>query len=215
MKKIQIDIVSDVVCPWCIIGYKRLEIALVALSDKLEAKIHWHPFELNPAMGDKGQHLREHLNEKYGTTVEESVLARQNLAQLGGEVGFQFNFYDEMRIYNTRKAHQLLLWASGEGKQFDLEMKLFEAYFSEKKDVSSSAQLIECAKQVGLDPEIAEMVIHDQGWAESVAHTERQWVEAGIHAVPAFIINQKHLISGAQTPEILMSALEQIAQDTE
>ncbi|UUM32125.1 DsbA family oxidoreductase [Vibrio japonicus] len=213
MKKIQIDIVSDVVCPWCIIGYKRLEMALAALSDKLEAEIHWHPFELNPAMGNKGQDLREHLHEKYGTTREDSILARQNLTQLGQDVGFQFNFYDEMRIYNTRKAHQLLMWASGEGKQFELEMRLFKAYFSEQKDVSNSAQLIECAKQVGLDPEIAEMVINDQGWAESVVHTERQWVDAGIHAVPAFIINQRHLISGAQTSENFISALKQITEN--
>lgn len=214
MKKVRIDIVSDVVCPWCIIGYQRLELALATLADKIDADIHWHPFELNPAMGSEGQNLREHLQEKYGSTLEESVSARENLTKLGEEVGFLFHFFDEMRIYNTRKAHQLLMWASSEGKQFELQMTLFRAYFSEQKDISDDEQLIECATAVGLDPEVAKMVITDQSWAETVAHTEHQWLEAGIHAVPAIIINQKHLISGAQTPDLLISALEQITLNT-
>ncbi len=210
MEKVQIDIVSDVVCPWCIIGYKRLELALKALSDKVYAEIQWHPFELNPAMGEQGQNLREHLHEKYGTTTEASIAARENLTKLGEEVGFVFNFSDDMRIYNTRKAHQLIMWASSENKQFDLEMRLFHAYFSENQNISNEQTLVQCAQDVGLDPEVASMVIQDPSWAETVAHTEHQWLEAGINAVPAIIINQKHLVSGAQTPELLVSALEQI-----
>lgn len=214
MKKVRIDIVSDVVCPWCILGYKRLEQALLALSDKLDADVHWHPFELNPAMPPEGQNLREHLREKYGTSAAESASARGNLVKLGEDVGFLFHFYDEMRIYNTRKAHQLLMWASSEDKQAALEMRLFHAYFCEQKDISNTEQLIECAREVGLDTDIAAMVLNDSGWAETVVHTEQQWLDAGIHAVPAFIINQKHLISGAQTPEVLISALEQITHNT-
>ena len=212
MNKIRIDIVSDVVCPWCIIGYKRLEQALMVVADDVDAEIHWHPFELNPAMGPQGQNLREHLHEKYGTTTEASISARETLTALGQEVGFDFSFSDEMRIYNTRKAHQLLMWAQSEEKQFDLELALFHAYFSENKDVSNDDVLVECAVSVGLDESTAKNVITDPSWAEAVASTEQQWLEAGINAVPAIIINRKHLISGAQTSDLLVSAINQIVQ---
>ncbi|NOH78879.1 DsbA family oxidoreductase [Vibrio sp. RE86] len=212
MNKIRIDIVSDVVCPWCIIGYKRLEQALMVVADDVDAEIHWHPFELNPAMGSEGQNLREHLHEKYGTTTEASISARETLTTLGQEVGFDFSFSDEMRIYNTRKAHQLLMWAQSEGKQFDLELALFHTYFSENKDVSNDDVLVECAVSVGLNESIAKNVITDPSWAEAVASTEQQWLEAGINAVPAIIINRKHLISGAQTSDLLVSAINQIIQ---
>lgn len=215
MNKVRIDIVSDVVCPWCIIGYKRLEAALKRLSDSVEAEIQWHPFELNPAMVSEGQNLREHLKEKYGTTDEASIAARDTLTTLGQEVDFKFRFYDEMRIYNTRKAHQLLMWAQSEGKQFDLELRLFQAYFSEGKDISDPDMLITCAESVGLDAKVVDSVINDQSWAEAVASTEQQWLEAGINAVPAIIINRKHLISGAQTTDLLVSAITQISQSEE
>lgn len=212
MNKIRIDIVSDVVCPWCIIGYKRLEHALASLSESIEAEIHWHPFELNPAMGTEGQNLREHLHEKYGISEEASIAARETLTQLGREVGFKFNFYDGMKIYNTRKAHQLLMWSQSENKQFELEMALFKAYFSGAKDVSDPQVLIECAQSVGLDIELAGNILNDESWAQAVASTEQQWLEAGINAVPAIIIDRKHLISGAQTSELLTSALEKITK---
>lgn len=212
MNRIRIDIVSDVVCPWCIIGFKRLERALSHLDESIDAEIHWHPFELNPAMGQEGQNLREHLHDKYGTTEKASIAARETLTQLGREVGFKFNFYDGMKIYNTRKAHQVLMWAQSEHKQFELEMALFDAYFSAAKDISDTRVLVECAQSVGLDADVATNVINDESWAEAVASTEQQWLEAGINAVPAIIINRKHLISGAQTTELLISALLQITQ---
>lgn len=212
MHTLRIDIVSDVVCPWCIIGFKRLEQALSSLEHSISADIHWHPFELNPAMGPEGQNLREHIQEKYGTSEEASITARQTLTQLGQEVGFRFEFYDQMRIYNTRKAHQLLLWAQSKEKQMDLEMALFEAYFTDQLDVSDEKVLIECAAKVGLDPQVAKHIVDDESWADAVAATEQQWLEAGINAVPAIIINQKHLISGAQTSERLVEAIEQIVE---
>lgn len=212
MKRIRIDIVSDVVCPWCIIGYKRLELALMSVADEIEADIHWHPFELNPAMGAEGQNLREHLAEKYGTTTEASIAARETLTKLGNEVGFAFNFSDESRIYNTRKAHQLLMWAQSEDKQYDLELALFHAYFTDGKDISDPQVLIDCASELGLDATMVSQVISDETWADAVASTEQQWLEAGINAVPAIIFDRKHLISGAQTTELLLSAIKQITQ---
>lgn len=110
LKTIRIDIVSDIVCPWCVIGYKRLCKALDLVQPDISADIYWHPFELNPTMPIQGQNLREHLAEKYGTTPKASEMARATLTQLGKDVGFDFHFTDSMRIYNTRQAHQLLLW---------------------------------------------------------------------------------------------------------
>ncbi|MGY3571315.1 DsbA family oxidoreductase [Vibrio paucivorans] len=210
MSTLRIDIVSDVVCPWCIIGYKRLEVALEQLSDLVVADIHWHPFELNPAMPIEGQNLKEHLAAKYGTSDEASASARETLTQLGADLGFQFDFYDEMRIYNTRKAHQLLMWAQSDAKQQALELALFKAYFSKRMDISQTSVLIEIATSVGLDAELAQKVIDDPSWAETVASTEQQWIEAGINAVPAIILNQKHLIAGAQSSQILVDVITEV-----
>ncbi len=210
MINIRIDIVSDVVCPWCIIGYKRLEQALDQLDGQVNAIIQWHPFELNPAIGAEGQNLREHLAEKYGTSVQASAAARDSITQLGKEVNFQFNFHDQMRIYNTRHAHQLLMWSSTLGLQLALNMALFKAYFTEGKDISDDQVLLDIADKVGLNRTNAQLVIDDTNWTDAVASTEQQWLDAGINAVPAIIINRKHLISGAQTVDVLTNALRQM-----
>ncbi|NIY92229.1 DsbA family oxidoreductase [Vibrio diazotrophicus] len=214
MRSLRIDIVSDVVCPWCIIGYKRLQAALKLISNEIQAEIHWHPFELNPTMHEGGENLRDHLARKYGTTKEASIEARQTLTQLGAEVGFHFNFYEEMRIYNTRKAHQLLMWANQHHKQSELELALFDAYFCQEKRVDDDNVLIQIAVDAGLNEAECRQVLHDESWAKAVASTEQQWLQAGIHAVPAIIIDQKHLVSGAQTTERLVELLKSISQNT-
>ncbi len=212
MRSIKIDIVSDVVCPWCIIGYKRLQEALKQVSNEIKADIHWHPFELNPTMPAGGENLRDHLARKYGTTKEASIEARDTLTRLGSEVGFHFNFHDEMRIYNTRKAHQLLMWANQHHKQSELELALFEAYFCHGKSIDDEQVLLQIATEAGLDEHECNHVLQDESWAKAVANTEQQWLQAGIHAVPAIIIEQKHLVSGAQTTEMLVGLLRQVAE---
>lgn len=212
MRTLRIDIVSDVVCPWCIIGYKRLQKALQQLSTEITADIHWHPFELNPTMPEGGENLRDHLARKYGTTEQASVEARETLTQLGQEVGFDFNFFDGMRIYNTRKAHKLLMWANQHHKQNELEMALFEAYFCDGKAVDQPDVLLDIAVSAGLKKSECRDVLEDESWAKAVANTEQQWLQAGIQAVPAIIIEQKHLVSGAQTTEILIDLLKEIAE---
>ncbi len=212
MSKVRIDIVSDLVCPWCIIGFKRLESALAQLApEHIVAELHWHPFELNPLMKAQGQNLREHISEKYGSSDEASRSARQTLTELGKELGFEFKFHDETRIYNTRKAHQLLMWSAANDNQQTLELALFRAYFSQGRDISDETVLLDVAQSVGIDRQNAQKILNDESWAEAVATTEQQWLEAGIHAVPALIINKKHLISGAQPVENLCQALREIA----
>ena len=146
---VQIDIVSDVMCPWCIIGYKQLEQALGMVG--VGAYVRWHPFELNPAMPPEGQNLAEHIIEKYGSTPEQSAKNRVQMQKLGNDLGFEFNFTSDSRIVNTFAAHQLLDWAQEHGLQHPLKMALFSAHFTEGKNVSDIPTLLDIASTVGLD----------------------------------------------------------------
>jgi predicted DsbA family dithiol-disulfide isomerase len=207
---LRIDIVSDVMCPWCAIGYASLRQALIAMEDKIVADIHWQPFELNPDMPAEGQHLREHLAEKYGSSDEESRANRERITQMGANLGFTFNFRDEQRILNTFAAHQLLHWAAEEGKQTELKLALFSAYFRDGRDVSKADELCAIAAEVGLDGAAAATVLADGRYANIIRATEQQWQEMGIRSVPAVILNQKYLVSGAQPPESYVKALTEI-----
>ncbi|MEZ9230308.1 DsbA family oxidoreductase [Vibrio amylolyticus] len=206
----RVDIVSDVVCPWCVIGYLRLERVIDRLSLKEPVEIHWHPFELNPTMPQQGMDLYQHTFEKYAATSDASERARSSMATLGKELNFFFNFSTSMKIYNTRKAHQLLMWSAQFGLQYSLKMALFRAYFTQSTDVSSIENLREIARTVGLNPEVATQVMQDETWENAVAVTEQQWVEAGINAVPAFIFNQKQVLIGAQTESTLTDVISTI-----
>ncbi|MEM9449437.1 MAG: DsbA family oxidoreductase [Cyanobacteria bacterium P01_E01_bin.6] len=212
MKKrvLRVDFVSDVVCPWCIIGYKRLEKAMQMFEDTVAFDLHWHPFELNPAMTEGGENLRKHLAKKYGTTLEGSIAARKRLTELGAELGFTFNYYDEMRMYNTSKAHQLLYWAREYSKQTELHMRLFSAYFSEQKAVDDTQVLLESAAQVGLESHEAREVLDSGLYATDVKNIEAAWIRQGVQAVPATIFNEQHLISGAQTIDVFKSQIEEL-----
>ena len=205
---VTIDIVSDVVCPWCIIGYKQLEIALSVMPGEFEADVNWHPFELNPQMPPEGQNLRQHLAEKYGTNAEQSSGARNRLTQLGEALGFTFNFDDELRMVNTFQAHQLLHWAHEQGRQTDLKLLLFAAYFSEGRDVSQPAELVQLAVTAGLPEEGAREVLESGRYAEPVRSAQRLWREREVHAVPAFVFNSQYMVPGAQEAETFLRILK-------
>jgi predicted DsbA family dithiol-disulfide isomerase len=210
----RIDIVSDVVCPWCIIGYKRLEKALLKYADRLSFELHWHPFELNPDMPPEGQNLREHLAGKYGTTLEESIAAREKLTALGKSLGFEFRYRDDMRTYNTSKAHQLLHWAADSGRQTDLKLALFDAFFTRREDVSSEVVLIAAAGCAGLDPEEARAVLADGRYADVVRATSQRLMRQGIQGVPAFIVDGTWLVSGAQETPVFESLFQRLTEGT-
>lgn len=193
---VQIDIVSDVVCPWCIVGFRQLDQALQ--QEKIVAQLRWHPFELNPSLGPKGQNLREHIMEKYGSTAEQSQQARDQLTALGAELGFAFNFTDDSRMVNTFAAHQLLDWAEGQGRQHPLKLALFKAYFSDQKDVSDIDILIEAAGSVDLDQNAARAALSSGAHAEPVRQKQRFWTSRGISGVPAMVFGGKYLLTGAQ-----------------
>ena len=211
--KVRIDIVSDVVCPWCIIGYKQLQQALAELVDDVDAEIHWHPFELNPHMPPEGQELREHVAEKYGSTPAQSEAARVRLTQIAESLGFEFRFYDGMRIRNTFKAHQLLHWAREQGRQTDLELALFASYFSGGEAVDDIEVLASVAARVGLDKAEATAVLSEGRFAEAVREEQRFWLGKRIHAVPSFILDGRYLIPGAQDPAVFVAALRRLVSE--
>jgi len=208
---LQIDIVSDVVCPWCIVGFKQLEKAIHETATP--ATVKWHPFELNPQMPEEGQNLREHITEKYGTSAEESVKARDRLTAIGAELGFTFNFTDNMRMVNTFKAHQLLHWAVPYGQEHPLKMAMFEAYFGRQKNLNDPEILASIAESVGLDGAEARDVLADERFAEAVRDEEAFFTNQGIQGVPAVIFDRKHLVTGAQGAENYAAILNQLKAD--
>ncbi|HWJ94354.1 MAG TPA: DsbA family oxidoreductase [Telluria sp.] len=210
-KQLRIDFVSDVSCPWCAIGLKSLETALERTEGEVSADLHFQPFELNPDMGPQGQDIGEHIAEKYGATPEQQEQSREMIRQRGADVGFTFDMSKRGRIYNTFDAHRLLHWAETQGRQRDLKMALFEAYFTRGEDPSSHDTLLRAAESVGLDRGEAEQLLRSGDYADEVREAEQFFQQAGIHSVPAIIINQRHLISGGQPPEVFERALREIA----
>ena len=134
---LQVDIVSDVVCPWCIIGYLRFQQALAQLPDEFDVTLRWQPFELNPQMPPEGQDLQQHIMDKYGVSAEQSQAARTQLTELGADLGFAFDYFNGMRAVNTFQAHQLLHWAEEQGKTECAEAgPCSKLFFSRRQDVS-------------------------------------------------------------------------------
>jgi len=208
---IKIDFVSDVSCPWCVIGLKSLQDAIRRLGDTAATDIHFQPFELNPDMVAEGEDTTEHLAKKYRLTPEQAASNRENIRARGAAVGFEFRLDKRNRIYNTFDAHRLLHWAEQEGLQLALKEALFRAYFTDGESPGSHAVLVRLADEVGLDPVRAKEILESDTHATEVRERERFYLDNGIHAVPAVIINERYLISGGQPPEVFEQALRQAA----
>jgi predicted DsbA family dithiol-disulfide isomerase len=208
---LKIDFVSDVSCPWCVIGLKALEQAGDRLKDEVALDLHFQPFELNPQMGPEGQDINEHLQEKYGSTLEQLDRNREAIAARGAELGFTFGKGMRSRIYNTFDAHRLLHWAEEKGAQSALKKALFKAYFTDGQDPSSHEVLVRVAAEVGLDAAEARALLASDRFTEEVREREQFYLQHGIHSVPAIIINERHLIQGGQPVEVFEQALRQIA----
>lgn len=211
---IKIDFVSDVSCPWCVIGLKSLEQALGRLGGQATAEMHFQPFELNPNMRAEGQDINEHLAEKYGASPEQSAQNREAIRARGESVGFTFSMDKRSRIYNTFDAHRMLPWAGQTGKQQALKHALFRTYFTDGENPGAHDVLIRVAGEVGLDASRAKEILSSDAYAAEVRERERFYLDQGIHSVPAVIINDRYLIQGGQPPDVFEQALRQItAQD--
>jgi predicted DsbA family dithiol-disulfide isomerase len=213
-KPLKIEFVSDISCPWCVVGLGGLEAALERVGDLVDAEIHFQPFELNPNMPPEGQNIVEHVAEKYGATREQSAANRQAIHDRAAAVGFTMATDENSRIYNTFDAHRLLHWAGlAGGDQKALKRALFDAYFTNNQSPAEHETLVRAAMKAGLDPhEALEMLTSDR-YAQEVRDAERAWQAAGISSVPAVVINDRYLISGGHPAEYFEQALRQIAAE--
>ena len=215
---LKIDFVSDVSCPWCVIGLRALDQALTNVKADITANIHFQPFELNPQMGPEGQEITEHITQKYGISAAQADANRDNIRARGAELGFRFAMATDAgggrsRIYNTFDAHRLLHWAEtiSLDKQKALKEALFSAYFSDGQSPASHDVLVRVAGQVGLDVVQAQAVLSSDMYAAEVRQQAQFYTGQGIRSVPAVIINDRHLISGGQPVEVFEQALRQVA----
>ena len=215
---LKIDFVSDVSCPWCVIGLKALDQAIKRIGSDITTIIYFQPFELNPKMAAEGQEITEHITEKYGITPAQANANRENIRARGAELGFKFAMANEpgggrSRIYNTLDAHRLLHWAATQspGLQKALKEALFKAYFTDGQSPGSYDVLVRVAGEVGLDVAGARGVLASGEYADEVREREQFYLSQGISSVPAVIINDRHLISGGQPVDIFEQALRQIA----
>lgn len=210
---LRIDFVSDVVCPWCAIGLASLEQALAKIGDEIATQIHFQPFELNAQLGPEGENVVEHLQKKYGLSAEQVADNQENIRERGAALGFVFDWARRPRTWNTFDAHRLLHWAALEGKQLELKRALLKANFTEGRNVSDVDTLVDVAVSVGLPEEPARAVLLEGQYADEVRAAEQFFQRNGISSVPAIILNQRHLISGGQPPEVFEKALRDIAAD--
>ncbi|MFY8192006.1 MAG: DsbA family oxidoreductase [Limnohabitans sp.] len=211
---LKIDFVSDIACPWCAVGLGALEQALDSLQGEVKADIRFQPFELNPNLAEGGQDLFEHLNQKYGSSAEQQAQMYQNIKARGAEVGFAFHPTGRGRIFNTFDAHRLLYWAevtADANTQHRLKKAFFEAYQGRGENIESHAVLLAAVNSLGLDGAAAQEVLESDTYAQEVKEREHFYTNAGISAVPAVIINDRHLISGGQPAHVFAQALRDIA----
>lgn len=206
-RTVKIDFVSDVSCPWCAIGLSNLDIALQRLEGEAAADLRFQPFELNPHMPPEGEDRVEHLARKYGVDRAQQAANREKLRALAANVGFDIATADAGRIYNTFDAHRLLHWAQLEGRQPALKRALLAAYHSHMQDPSDPDVLVAAAESVGLDRDAARDVLASGRYADEVREAERAWRRAGVSGVPAVVIGDRYLISGAQPPETFEQAI--------
>ncbi len=207
----KIDFISDVACPWCAVGLNSLEIALKRLGDTVPVELHFQPFELNPQMPAEGEDATEHLSRKYGMPPEQLAKSGQHLRERGAEVGFAFG--DRPRVWNTFDAHRLLHWAGtvSAEQQRALKHALLAAYHSRAENPGAREVLQKAAEDVGLDAARARDLLASDEFTAEVREAERHWQQLGIHSVPAVVIDDRHLISGGQPPEVFEEALRKIA----
>jgi predicted DsbA family dithiol-disulfide isomerase len=201
-------VVSDLVCPWCYIGKRRLEAALRELPADTEVSVSWHPFQLNPDMPFQGMVRSEYLIRKFGSL--ENCRARElQLMEVGKTLGLDFRLDLQSNIPNTLDAHRVIWLAGQEGVQDEVVEALFAAYFCEGVNLSNTENLIEVATSAGLEVDRLErLLVSDEGMAE-VQSEEQEVKSLGISSVPLFIIQDRIAVSGAQPPEILLRAFEQ------
>lgn len=214
MTTVQIDIVSDIACPWCAIGYARLEKAMEELKGEMDFNIEWHAFELNPDPSGDGEPILQALSQKYGRSPEEMQATQANMMEIAAGLGLNFDKLQERYTRNTFDAHRLVKWAGEQGKQTEMKMACFDAYFGHAENISDADVLVKCVEAIGLDGNAAREILASDRYADTVREDEARYQQAGVSAVPAYIVNQKYLVSGAQEPDTLIGAFREITSES-
>lgn len=211
--RLRIDFVSDVACPWCAVGLASLKQALAKLDGSIEADIHLQPFELNPQMPFDGEDAGEHIMHKYGIDEAQLETNRAAIRDRAVPLGVAINTRNGSRVWNTFDAHRLLHWAERQdpGNAVALKQALFRAYFTDNENVADRDVLARIAQAIGLDGNHARRMLESGEYAGEVRAQEQRWQQAGIHSVPATIVNGQYLIPGGQPPEVFENALREIA----
>ncbi|QXZ77410.1 DsbA family oxidoreductase [Rhizobium sp. L51/94] len=213
MERITIDIVSDVVCPWCYLGKARLELAIAEVQDEVGVDINWRPYRLNPDYPPEGVDQKQKLAEKLGG-ADKVASAHAMLAGLGCEVGIAFNF-DAITIGpNTLDAHRLIHWAVTEDRELQNRVVdgLFKANFEEGRNVGDHAVLLDIAEAAGLDRAVIEALLASDADSDLIVAEIESARQMGVNGVPFFIFDQQYAVSGAQTPDVIANALRDIAK---
>lgn len=216
--KVSIDVWSDVMCPWCIIGYSQLKQGLATLAGEIEAELRWHAFQLNPDMPPEGEEQQAHIARKYGRTPDQMAAARGQMKEIGARAGYSFDYAGEgeapeARLWNTDRAHRLLLWTLaqyGPDKQTELKLALFDAHFQHRRNVSDPAVLLDVADRLGIDRAGAEAALDSAVLGQQVREEQRMAYDMNVTGVPAMLVNGKFLIPGAQDPETYANALRRV-----
>ncbi|MXO73643.1 DsbA family oxidoreductase [Altererythrobacter aerius] len=216
--RVDIAIWSDVMCPWCVVGYKNLERALAMPDGEIVAEVCWLPFELNPDMPAEGEESRAHIARKYGRTPEQAEASRTMLADRARAAGFPFDYTDEgdpppLMMWNTFGAHKLMYWALekyGAEAQTRLQLALFAAHFQRRQNVSDHRILVEIARSVGFDPGAAKAALNVSSLGDKVRAEQQRAFEQGITAVPAVEIDSQFLVPGAQEPNTYVNVLRKV-----
>ena len=209
MDKLKIDIVSDVVCPWCVIGFINLQKAIRELNDQVKFEISWKPYELHPEIPQNGYDKKLYLEQKFGNLSGRQSPYKQ-IEEIGNSLGFEFNFFKTERIPNTFNAHRLLWKSKQEGLQTELSEALFKAYFTDGRDVGSIEVLSDIAHEVGMKKEEIKNFLNSKEGGQETADEEMNFIEKSIGAVPTYFINNKYIIQGGQEPETFVSFLKKI-----
>ena len=212
MTGIHIDVVSDVMCPWCFIGKRRLEKALTALDPAIETEIHWRPFQLDPTLPPGGKDRDTYLAEKFGGIDRARELYR-NIEEAGAGEGIAFRFDTIAVSPNTLDAHRLIRWAqnAGAGVQDKVVERLFSLFFLEGANIGDHSVLIGVARECGMDAAIVETLLASDADRDLVTQEIALAQKMGVSGVPCFIIENKYAVMGAQDPATIADALSQVA----
>lgn len=207
--KIKVDIVSDVVCPWCYIGKRRMEKAMDELKDKFEFEVEYHPFELNPDMPKEGRNQKEYLAAKFGNEEKYNQITNHVVGVAAAE-GLRFDFNKQKISPNTFNSHRLIAFAKQEGKQPQMKEALMSAYFEHGFDLTKNENLVKVAAQLGFDEKRVTDFLASDELAADVKMEEQINQQRGISGVPFYIIDNKYGVSGAQPAEVFVNALTEI-----